>query len=307
MYNLQQNITNYLDYCLNQKRLNSKTLKAYRIDLTQFQSFINISNVRDITIPVLEDYISFLNKEYSPKTVKRKIASIKAFFRYLEYKDIILINPFYKMQIKFREPFVLPKTIPLNAIELLLKTIYSQQYNAKTAYQKQMAIRDAAIIELLFSTGIRISELCALKEADINLYDKTLLIYGKGNKERILHIGNDDVIRTLKIYQTTFKNQIQLCNHFFSNVKGTPLSDQAVRNMINKYCNIASINLHITPHMFRHTFATSLLEADVDIRYIQEMLGHSSINITEIYTHVATAKQKTILATKHPRKNFKIM
>lgn len=307
MYNLQQNITNYLDYCLNQKRLNSKTLKAYRIDLTQFQSFINISNVRDITIPVLEDYISFLNKEYSPKTVKRKIASIKAFFRYLEYKDIILINPFYKMQIKFREPFVLPKTIPLNAIELLLKTIYSQQYNAKTAYQKQMAIRDAAIIELLFSTGIRISELCALKEADINLYDKTLLIYGKGNKERILHIGNDDVIRTLKIYQTTFKNQIQLCNHFFSNVKGTPLSDQAVRNMINKYCNIASIHLHITPHMFRHTFATSLLEADVDIRYIQEMLGHSSINITEIYTHVATAKQKTILATKHPRKNFKIM
>lgn len=307
MYNLPQNITNYLDYCLNQKRLNSKTLKAYRIDLIQFQSFINISDVRDITIPVLEDYISYLNKKYSPKTVKRKIASIKAFYRYLEYKDIISINPFYKMQIKFREPFILPKTIPLNAIELLLKTVYKQQYNAKTVYQRQIAIRDAAIIELLFSTGIRISELCELKESDINLYEKTLLIYGKGNKERILHIGNDDVIHTLKIYQSTFKNQIQLCNHFFSNVKGTPLSDQTVRNMINKYCNIASIDLHITPHMFRHTFATSLLEADVDIRYIQEMLGHSSINITEIYTHVATAKQKNILTTKHPRKNFKII
>ena len=91
---------------------------------------------------------------------------------------------------------------------------------------------------------------------------------------------------------------------FFVNQNGNPLSDQSIRRMINKYASFAAIELHITPHMFRHTFATSLLEADVDIRYIQEMLGHSSINITEIYTHVAMSKQRDILATKHPRRGF---
>ena len=99
---------------------------------------------------------------------------------------------------------------------------------------------------------------------------------------------------------------MQDCKHFFVNQYGKPLSDQTVRRMIHKYTSLAAIEQHITPHMFRHTFATSLLEADVDIRYIQEMLGHSSINITEIYTHVAMAKQMDILSTKHPRQGFRI-
>ena len=113
-------------------------------------------------------------------------------------------------------------------------------------------------------------------------------------------------MHALKEYKKEFFTEIQNCDHFFANQSGKALSDQAVRRMINKYTTLASIDLHITPHMFRHTFATSLLEADVDIRYIQEMLGHSSINITEIYTHVTVAKQRDILTTKHPRKDFHI-
>lgn len=105
-------------------------------------------------------------------------------------------------------------------------------------------------------------------------------------------------------YQKDFANEIQNCKYFFVNQAGHALSDQAVRRMIKKYVSLAAIEIHITPHMFRHTFATSLLEADVDIRYIQEMLGHSSINVTEIYTHVALSKQRDILMTKHPRKDF---
>lgn len=108
----------------------------------------------------------------------------------------------------------------------------------------------------------------------------------------------------LKKYKITFQKEILACDSFFVNQAVTPLSDQAVRRMINKYTELASIDMHITPHMFRHTFATSLLDADVDIRYIQEMLGHSSITITEIYTHVAVAKQRNILATRHPRNQF---
>ena len=306
MNNLQNQISNYLEYCQNQKCLDSKTLKAYRIDLKQFHSAIPSIAPIQVTSEILENYIASLHQTYKPKTVKRKIASIKAFFRYLEYKELIDKNPFNRIQIKFREPTILPKTIPLQVVETFLSTIYIQRTNAPSTYQKRNALRDAAVIELLFATGIRITELCSLKANDVNLYEKTILIYGKGAKERKLQIGNEDVITILQEYKDNFINEIQTCNYFFVNQSSRPLSDQAVRRMINKYSSLAAIELHITPHMFRHTFATSLLEADVDIRYIQEMLGHSSINITEIYTHVAMSKQRDILTTKHPRKDFHI-
>lgn len=304
MHDLQPQINSYLQYCQSQKRLDAKTLKAYKIDLNQFSEQIESHNIQDISPALLENFIAGLHQKYKPKTVKRKIASIKALFHYFEYKELIDRNPFSRLQIKFREPVILPKTIPLHMIEKILVTIYAYRKEAKTDYQRRNALRDAAVIELLFATGIRISELCSLKAIDINLYDRTILIYGKGAKERRLQIGNDDVIQILEEYKSNYEHEISHCHYFFVNQSGNALSDQAVRRMINKYTALAAIDLHITPHMFRHTFATSLLEADVDIRYIQEMLGHSSINVTEIYTHVALAKQRDILTTKHPRKDF---
>ena len=306
MYNLQTYVENYLEYCQYQKRLDSKTLKAYRIDLRQFLSYVSTSDIRDISTTALEGYIAKLNQEYKPKTVKRKLASIKSFFRHLEYKDIIDKNPFSKMHLKFREPVTLPRTIPLRNVETLLSTIHKQRTSANTCYQRKNALRDAAVVELLFATGIRVSELCSLKANDVNLYDRTVLIYGKGAKERRVQVGNDDVVRILEEYKSAFLPQIQKCDHFFVNQNYSVMSDQSIRRMIHKYASLSLIEMHITPHMFRHTFATSLLEADVDIRYIQEMLGHSSINITEIYTHVAMSKQRDILTTKHPRKDFNI-
>ena len=304
MENLQTLIANYLEYCGTQKRLDEKTLKAYRIDLRQFSEQTSSQEITDITSETLEAYIAKLHQQYKPKTVKRKIASVKALFHYLEYKDIIDRNPFNKIQVRFREPAILPKTIPLHTVETFLTTIYKQRSNAKTNYQKRNALRDAAVAELLFATGMRISELCTLKNEDVNLYEGIILIYGKGDKERRIQIGNDAVIHILEEYKNDFQTEIESCKHFFANQSGKALSDQSVRRMINKYTSLAAIDLHITPHMFRHTFATSLLEADVDIRYIQEMLGHSSINVTEIYTHVAMSKQRDILTTKHPRKDF---
>ena len=304
MKTLQTQLDNYLEFCQFQKRLDSKTLKAYRIDLTQFIRQISVNNISSITPNLMEKYIATLHQTYKPKTSKRKIASLKAFFHYLEYKDLIENNPFNKIQIKFREPVILPKTIPLHTVETFLKTIYKQQKNARTLYQQKNALRDAAVIEMLFATGMRISELCSLHVNDVDLYERTILIYGKGDKERKVQLGTDDVVHTLMKYHAAFREQICMCNHFFANQNGSALSDQSIRRMINKYASLAAIELHITPHMFRHTFATSLLEADVDIRYIQEMLGHSSINITEIYTHVAMSKQRDILMTKHPRRGF---
>lgn len=303
MENLEMNVRSYLEYCEVQKRLDGKTLKAYRIDLRQFlEQMVDT----EITVDLLEDYIGKLHEKFKPKTVKRKIASLKAFFHYLEYKEMIDRNPFNRIQVHFREPVILPKIIPLNVIEKFLGTIYRQMDIAGTDYQKRNALRDVAVVELLFVTGMRISELCTLKNDNVDLENGIVLIYGKGSKERRIQIGNEEVIAVLKKYRNDFRAEIESCGYFFVNQSSRVLSDQAVRRMINKYSALAAIELHITPHMFRHTFATALLDADVDIRYIQEMLGHSSINITEIYTHVTTSKQRDILATKHPRKNFKI-
>ena len=126
-------------------------------------------------------------------------------------------------------------------------------------------------------------------------------IKGKRAKERRIHICDSHVITVLDKYHSEYENEIHSCGFFFVNSIGNQLSDQSVRKMINKYCRIADIQQHIAPHMFRHSFATLLLEQDVDIRYIQRMLGHSSISTTEIYTHVSNAKQKDILVNRHPR------
>lgn len=297
---------NYLEYCRIQRRLDWKTLKAYRTDLNQFTSFFNTDQIYTLSIADIEKYIGYLHQTFKPKTAKRKLASIKAFYHFLEYKDYIDQNPFNKIKTSFREPVLLPKTIPLYVMEHLFATMYQKLSNAHTNYQKKRVFLDIAICETLFSTGMRISELCNLKSSDVDLHDATIRIYGKGSKERIIQIGNSDVIRILNEYATVYMAGINKSGFFFTKPNATPLSDQAIRRMIRKYCSLASIDLHITPHMFRHTFATSLLEADVDIRYIQEMLGHSSITVTEIYTHVALSKQKDILTSKHPRKDFKI-
>lgn len=304
MKNLHALIGNYLEFCQNQKRLDNKTLKAYRIDLRQFEEQTEENDPKNITSETLEKFIAGLHQIYNPKTVKRKIASLKALFHYFEYKDIIEVNPFHKVQVRFREPVILPKTIPLHTVEVFLATMYREMELAGTPIQKRNVLRDIAVIELLFATGMRISELCALTPEDVNLYEGTILIYGKGAKERKIQIGNEDVVKVLAEYRNEFREEIRAWDCFFINHCGKSLSDQAVRRMINKYTDLAAIEMHITPHMFRHTFATSLLEADVDIRYIQEMLGHSSINITEIYTHVTLRKQGDILREKHPRKGF---
>jgi len=219
----------------------------------------------------------------------------------MTYIEVIKDNPFSKLELRFCESKTLPKTIPFHAIQTFLTTLYNQKALACSDYQKRCCIRDIAVIELLFATGMRISELCALKPSDVNIENNTILIYGKGSKERILQIGNHEVLSALIIYRQMFQTEIKRSGFFFVNRLHKKLSDQSVRYMINHYVELAGIQQHITPHMFRHSFATPLLEQDVDIRYIQRILGHSSISTTEIYTHVTNTKQKDILFHKHSR------
>ncbi|MCL2765709.1 MAG: tyrosine-type recombinase/integrase [Treponema sp.] len=292
-------INNYLTYCKEHKKLSGKSTKAYAIDLEQFRRQVTTE-----TMPVKTDisaYIAYLHKMYKPRTVKRKIASIRAFMNFLDFEEIIADNPMKKIKTKFQEPQVLPRTISLSTIESILTVVYQEMKKAQTAYAFSSALRNIAIIELLFATGIRVSELCSLNIENIDLHNGNIRIMGKGKKERILQLGNQEVISVLRRYTEENVVHMNKSECFFVNRLSSRISEQSVRFLIKRLCAKVNIAQKITPHMFRHSFATLLLEEDVDIRYIQHMLGHSSIVTTQIYTKVAMEKQRQILTDKHPR------
>ena len=305
MEELQSNINSFLDDCKYMKGLSDKTLKAYMTDLKQFSDFCYEKPWCDKD--TIEGYIKNLYIRYKPKTAKRKTACLKAFFHYLERRDLILSSPFHKVSIKRREPVVLPKVIPVFVLSKFLETVYEKNSEPKhsNCYYRH-TVRDIAIVELLFATGIRVYELCNLKMSDVDIKGKFIKVYGKGSKERYIQLTNKDVISALKQYYRTYSDDIKSTGYFFINNRGNKISEQSVRFMINKYAKLVDADLHITPHMFRHTVATLLLEEDVDIRYIQEFLGHSSITTTQIYTHVSQNAQKKIFTKKHPRNKLKI-
>lgn len=299
----QADFRDYLNYCAKQKRLDPKTVKAYHIDIRQYLEFIE-NNRTEITRKSIDDYLSYLNQTFKPRSVKRKMAAIKSFCSYMSEKKQEFENPFLGMRIKIAQRKTLPRTIPLRVINLILKKAHEQEKCAKTSNQRLLAMRETAVLELLFATGIRVSELCGINNKDISLQEGYLLVRGKGNKERVIDIENSDVIKSLERYKRAECDVDS--QFFFLNRHHRQLSDQSVRQIINKYAGLICTEQHITPHMFRHSFATYLLEAGVDIRYIQQLLGHSSISTTQIYTYVSSAKLRDILATKHPRNNMKI-
>lgn len=295
MFNLIEEKDKYLSACKSLKGLSGLTLKAYRIDLKQFCDFMHCRDCFDKV--ELNAYINVLHGLYKPKSAKRKIACVKAFYRYMEIEDIIDFNPFHKIIIKYKEPIKLPRTIPLNCIQDMLAYAYRQHSVSVTTYQNEVTLRNIVVLELLFSTGMRVSEVSNLKISAINFGDNTIRIFGKGSKERIMCISND----LSKMISNYLAVRSHKTDYLLVNRLGNRLSEQSIRYMVNDYANAVGAPLHITPHMFRHTFATELHNEDVDIRYIQQFLGHSSIATTQIYTHISTSKTREILESKHPR------
>ncbi len=256
---------------------------------------------------ILREYLQQISGA-KPKTIKRKIASVKAMFNYLEFEDILQTNPFRKMSIKIKEPLILPKVMVVNEVRNILKFAYDDVQNIedKSSYTYKEKIRNLAVIELLFATGARVSELCQLRTNDIDFVNWTLKLFGKGGKERVIQVCEKETISTLEEYYELFKNDIATSGAFLINRFKKPLSAQSVRFLVKDISKRVGIERNITPHVFRHTFATLLLEKDVDIKYIQHLLGHSSIMTTQIYTHVNKQKQQEILETKHPRSGFSL-
>ncbi len=288
-------VQRYLNACENQKKLDRKTVKAYRIDLRQFLEFTALRKA-GWNRETIKAYVSHLNEKYQPRTVKRKLASLRALSAWLEEEGLLCTNPFEGLRLRMREAALLPRTIPFRVVERLLRAVHAR---LDAAPENRAALCEAAVMELLFAAGLRVSELCSLQTRDIDLTDGVLRIVGKGAKERRIQIVNREVFAVLRQYVQVFRPDRN--GTFFQNRRGGPLFDQSVRRMLRKYARSIGEAVRITPHMFRHTLATLLLEEDVDIRYIQQLLGHASIVTTQIYTHVAGAKQRDILAQKHPR------
>ena len=300
---LRHEIKTYFEYCDKNKGLSSKTLKAYSIDLKQFENFYYSSGM-EFGKAVLVEYIGNL-KGFKPKTIKRKIASLKAFCAYMEYEDILEYNPFHKIKTKLKEPVILPKTIPAETIARLFRYMYKLLKHAEPLSKEYLnLLRDITAIELMFSTGARISEICSLRRNDVSIENQSVKIYGKGSRERIVYIGNTDVINILCTYLRVTKNFSG--EYLFINRLSKRLSEQSLRYALYNYTRKAGITQHITPHMFRHSFATMMLDKSVDIRYIQNILGHSSITTTQIYTHVSVEKQKEVMIKNNPRNTLSV-
>ncbi len=300
---LQAEMKSYLEYCQFRRELDEKTLKAYRIDLRQFQEACGDELP---TRKEIEDYITRLHKQFKQKTVKRKIASIKAFYNYLEETEVISETPFRRIKVKFKEAIILPRIIPRKEIECLLNYIYSCLAEAGKE-RKKTVLRDISVVEMLFATGARVYELSNLRADCVSLESGRVRIMGKGGKERYLQIADPDVLRLLGKYYEANGNEIKKSGYFFVNRQGSRFTEQSVRLMIQKYTEQAGIQMEITPHMFRHSFATYLIEEGVDVSCVQQILGHSSISTTQIYIHITPKKQAEILKNYHPRKKMRIL
>lgn len=293
----------YLDYCQFRKELDWNTLKAYRIDLRQFFEYVQEDMPGKHKI---ENYVTELHKKYKQKTVKRKIASIKAYFNYLEEEEIIEDNPFRKIKVKFKETNILPRIIPLEEIEQLINCVYAQAVNKGKGGYKYW-LRDIAVIETLFASGARVYEISNIREDNIDLKTGLIKIMGKGGRERYIQIASKDILDVLKKYYIQNTTAIKKSGFFFVNNRGARFTEQSIRLMLKKYAKAAGIERNITPHMFRHSFATYLIEEGVDVSCVQKILGHSSIRTTQIYIHIAAKKQAEILRKMHPRNKMQII
>ena len=282
-------ISEYLDFCESQKRLSLETIRAYSNDLNQFKKFDD-----------MKEYVRYLCARYDKsKTIRRKLASVKSYYRYLENENIIHDNPFNKLYVNIKDSKELPKIISKNDLKKIRNHMLKEKVSAETDYKNEKSHRNLLILELLISTGIRISELCSLRLKQIDIEEQKINILGKGRKERTIYLGNKETLKLLETYIKTYRATRE--EYLFVGKDGVShLEEQSVRLMFRNLPYKMGLEIKITPHMFRHTFATMLLESGVDIRYIQQILGHSSIAVTQIYTHVSMDKQREILTNLNP-------
>ncbi|HEX4960743.1 MAG TPA: tyrosine-type recombinase/integrase [Thermoanaerobaculia bacterium] len=308
---LQEAVSQFLFHCRYEKNLSPKTLKAYSIDLRQFGEYLaadlEVHDLAAVDKTALRAYIKSLFGPLKETSVKRKVATLKALFRFLEREDLVPLNPFRKMEVRIKETRRLPRTIALADLKRLFKHLYRQksEHPDPESYDYRALVRDLAVLEVLFSTGARVAEVCHLLDQDVDLRRGRIRILGKGGRERILQLCDDEALGSLKDYRSLWQPEKEDNGYFFHNRLGGRLTEQSVRIMLRRSAAGAGLSGKVTPHMLRHSVATLLLEEGVDIRYIQTMLGHTSIATTQIYTEVRDSHQRRMLTARHPRRKMR--
>ena len=310
---LTKGLRDYLDFCVTQKQLSPKSLRAYQYDIGHFLHFIKDSKLEACNADALQAYFRQLtDKGLRHSSILRKLASLKSYFHYLSESDVLKPNPLQHIKIKSRVPPALPRVMSIaEARSLLLaprkrilnlvsmnRAFVSSNGMTYTAFSQ---LQFLVVLELLFATGMRIGEICTLDIADVDLSQQMLRVLGKGNRQRLVSIAQQDVIDVLTYYVNERRKRNHNQPELFINRRGSRLTPDSVRLALRQYLAECGISKRITPHYFRHTAATLLLDAGVDIRIIQELLGHRSIVTTQRYTHVSIQTQRATISNKHPR------
>ena len=282
-------IDKFINYLQATKNLSEKTLSAYRSDLKLFFEFES-----DELNPDICAYVSHLHLDLKLKdtSIRRKIITLKNYYNYLADLNIIPYSPLLKLKFRFKQERRLPKTLSIADISKIL-SCFDIDPTHLSPFAQKVFTRDAALIDLLISTGIRIGEAAALTLNDIIASEHTLLIHGKGRKQRLIYISTP--VTWHRISALIKERRKAGGEHLFINRYGTPLTIHGIEDIYAKYVKKAKLSGKSTPHYLRHTFATNLLANGADLRSVQEILGHASVATTQIYTEVTTNRKKQIL------------
>ncbi|MBP7792009.1 MAG: site-specific tyrosine recombinase XerD [Candidatus Goldbacteria bacterium] len=290
---IDENVEKYVNFLTFEKGLADNSIIAYKNDLKIFIDFIKTNRISRVEEDELIDFIFFMKaKKYSEPSIARALVSIRNFYIFLVREKKILKSPFENM-----DAFKTHKKIP----EVLSKEDIEKLINAPDPATKE-GIRDRAIFELLYGAGVRVSELINLELTDLNLDEKVVRCFGKGSKERIVPIGDfltDAVSNYLDVRGTFVKKGFS--QYLFLTRRGTKFTRMGIWKLVKNYAKQTGISKDVYPHIFRHSFATHLLAGGADLRSVQEMLGHSDISTTQIYTHVDKSRLKKIHKQFHPR------
>ena len=292
----RQYLEDFEAYLVVEKNFSEHTARAYKSDILSFLIWLEDTSCLDINYNKIRDYLHFMQKfEYKKTTIGRKISSIRTFYKYLCREKLLDNNPAENLNAP-KKPKSLPKFLTPEEVELILNNI---KIDTPTRY------RNKTILELLWATGMRVSELSGLNFENLNLEQNEITVFGKGAKERIVLITD----RAKEYLQNYINNARPLIAQgyevhdtpVFINNTGYRLQNKTIRNAINEIVETLQLPKKVTPHMFRHSFATKLIENGADLRVVQELLGHASISNTQIYTHVSTQHLKEVFEHTHPR------
>ncbi|MCH1623794.1 tyrosine recombinase XerC [Fredinandcohnia quinoae] len=299
MENVKKSLQLFIEYLQIEKNYSQYTIVHYEQAIEDFILFMNqqlLLHFSDITYSDVRLYLTELyNQQFARRTVARKISSLRSFFQFLLREKLIIDNPFSLVSLPKKD-----QTIPHFLYKEELEKLFEASDRSTSTGQ-----RDQALLEILYATGIRVSECCQIQLQDIDFSLGTILVHGKGNKQRYVPFGSY-ADHALHEYISNGRKQLMekstlRTNHLFLNFRGGSLTTRGVRHILNNIIKRASSTIHISPHVLRHTFATHLLNEGADMRSVQELLGHKNLSSTQIYTHVTKDHLRYIYMSSHPR------